>query len=113
ENARTLAISNQSPMLLDFFRQAIDRYGLVVAKSTRHVPYGDAGVLQNLMPTVNLIETLDWYHTTADTPDRITPEGLERTARAFAFFLDKIDGASRADLEKGSKPMTGVNTFAK
>jgi hypothetical protein len=108
ENARTLAISNQSPLLLGFFREAIDRYGLVVAKSTRHVPYGDAGVLQNVVPTVNLIETLNWYHTTADTPDLIPPAGLERTARAFAWFLDKVEGASRTEIERGARPMTGV-----
>jgi hypothetical protein len=103
ENARTLAISNQSPLLLGFFHEAIDRYGLVVTKSTRHVPYGDAGVLQKVVPTVNLIETLGWYHSTADTPDLIPPEGLERTARAFAWFLDKVDGASRTEIERGAR----------
>jgi hypothetical protein len=100
ENARALAISNRSPLLLGFFREAIDRYGLVVAKSSRHVPYGDAGILQNVVPTVNLIETVGWYHSTADTPDLIPPEGLERTARAFAWFLDKVEGAQRSEIQK-------------
>jgi len=104
ENARTLAISNRSPALLGFFRDAIDRYGLVVARSTRQVPYGDAQLLQKHVPVVNLIETLGWYHSTADTPDRIPPQGLERTARAFAWFLDKVDTMPRSDLERGALP---------
>jgi len=109
ENARTLAITNHSPMLLQFFRDAIDRYGLVVAGTTRHSPYGDASVLQTKVPVVNLIETVGWYHSTADTPDLIPPQGLERTARAFAYFLDKVDATPRADLERGAQPAPTPN----
>jgi len=105
ENARSLAISNRSPRLLDYFRQAVDRYGIVMAQTTRHQPYGDAAIMQKHAPTVNLIETLAWYHSTADTPDLIPPTGLERTARAFAYFLDKVDGTSRADLERDAVPI--------
>jgi hypothetical protein len=38
---------------------------------------------------VNLIGTVGWYHSTADTPDLIPPQGLERMARAFAYFSTK------------------------
>jgi hypothetical protein len=110
ENARTLAITNRSPMLLEFFRGAINRYGLVMAGTTRHSPYGDAAMLQTIVPVVNLIETVGWYHSTADTPDLISPQGLERTARAFAYFLDKVDETSRADLERGAQPSRAVSS---
>jgi hypothetical protein len=61
--------------------------------------------MQKHAPTVVLIETLAWYHTTADTPDLIPPIGLERTAKAFAFFLDKVDGTSRVELERAALPI--------
>jgi hypothetical protein len=86
ENIRTLTITNRGPALLGFFRDAIDLYGLVVAKTTRHVPYGDASLLQTHVPVVKLHR---------DT-------GLERTARAFAYILDKVDATPRADLERGA-----------
>jgi hypothetical protein len=35
----------------------------------------------------------------------IPPQGLERTARAFAYFLDKVDATPRADLERGAQPV--------
>jgi hypothetical protein len=109
ENARSLAITNRSPMLLQFFREAIDRFGLVVAENTRNSPYGDAAMLQTTVPVVNLIETLGWYHTTADTPDLIPAEGLERTARAFAYFLDKVDATPRVELERGAQPLQSLS----
>jgi hypothetical protein len=105
ENIRVLAITNQSPRVLQYARDAIDRYGLVVAKNTRHVAYGDPSLLQDVLPVFNFIETLGWYHSTADTPALISRQGLERTARAFAFVLDKVDATSRADLERGARPL--------
>ncbi len=106
ENARTLAITNRSPMLLRFFREAVERFGLVIAETTRQSPYGDASMLQTHTPVVNFIETMAWYHTTDDTPALIPPQGLERTARAFAYFLDRVDATSSADLERGAQPIS-------
>jgi hypothetical protein len=104
ENPRVLAITDQSPRMLEFAREAIDRYGLVVSKITRHIPYGDAGMLADKLPVMNLIETMGWYHSTADTPEQIPAEGLERTARAFAYLLDKVEATSRAELTHGALP---------
>ena len=56
-------------------------------------------------PTVSMVEANIWYHTAADKPDVVPPQGLERSARAFAFLLDKADRASRGDLERGTAPI--------
>ena len=69
--------------------------------TTRHSPYGDASVLRDNVPVMNLIETAGWYHSTANTPDLIPPQGLER----MAYFLDKVDATLGADLERGAQPI--------
>lgn len=91
--------------MLGFLTEAIDRYGIPVTTRTNQVPIGDplpfyyAG-----LNVVNLIAGGLWYHTTGDTPDKISVSGLERSGRAIAYFLEKVEKVSRAEIEKGSQP---------
>lgn len=76
--------------MLGFLTEAIDRYGIPVTTRTNQVPIGDplpfyyAG-----LNVVNLIAGGLWYHTTGDTPDKISVSGLERSGRAIAYFWKK------------------------
>ena len=56
----------------------------------------------------NLIALLLAFHSEADRPDLISPQGLERTARAFAFLLAKVDATPRVELEHGARPLRPV-----
>jgi hypothetical protein len=104
ENARWFDVSNHSPLLLGFVREAINRYGLTVVRFTDPVPHGDSAELGEIVPTVSMLEAGLWYHSTGDRPEVIPSQGLERTARAFAYLLDKVDGASRDSVEQGRPP---------
>jgi hypothetical protein len=103
EDPLLVAVSNRSPLLLELLGEAVDRYGLVVNLQTSHYPGGDpypfwtAGV-----PVVNLIALPLYYHTTRDLPEVMSGPGLERVARAVAWFMDQTMARSRADLERGS-----------
>lgn len=109
ENPRHLAVTNRSPLLLEFLREAFDRYGVVVATQTNHVPSGDPMRFQRAgLTVINLIEAGVWYHSTGDLPETIPAAGLERTARAFAYFLDKVDHVSRPEIEKSSVAQSGL-----
>ena len=95
ERARVLAVTNRSPLLISLLGEAFDRYGVVTTTRTNHVPSGDAGGFARAgITVVNFIESSLWYHSSGDTADRISEQGLERTARAFAHFLDQVDSAS-------------------
>jgi hypothetical protein len=85
---------------MDFFRQAIAHYGLVVNSSVRQQPSGDGAGLYRAGHTVVQIPLQNlWYHSSGDRIDTIQASGLERATRLYAFVLDKIDGVSRAELE--------------
>ena len=95
ERARVLAVTNRSPLLISLMGDAFDRYGVVTTTRTNHVPSGDAGGFARAgITVVNFIESSLWYHSSGDIADRISEQGLERTARAFAHFLDQVDSAS-------------------
>ncbi|MCH8333647.1 M28 family peptidase [Candidatus Sumerlaeota bacterium] len=102
---RNLAVTNRSPLLLRIIREAFDRYGIVVPTRTSNVPDGDASNLFRSGATViNLLASGDWYHSTGDTPETIPVQGLERTARAFAYFLERVDKASISEIERDALP---------
>ncbi|MBQ15096.1 MAG: hypothetical protein CMQ17_11960 [Gammaproteobacteria bacterium] len=103
ETARHLAVSNRSPFLLENFLAAIDRYGVIVPTMTNHFPGGDASnFLRAEIPVVNLISAGFWYHSSGDILENIPVQGLERTARMFAYFLDRVDSASRVEIGTGA-----------
>ena len=104
ESPRSLGVTNSSPLLLKFMAEAVDRYGIVLnSRSSTSVP-GDAGGFARAgMTVVQLIESNYWYHSSGDRADTILPQGLERTARAFAYFLDKVDTVTREELERGAR----------
>lgn len=103
EGIRTLTISNGNPLLVAFFHEAIDYYGLVVNSLLRRQPSGDASGFYRAGHTVVQIPLQNlWYHSSGDRIDTIQASGLERATRLYAFVLDKIDGVSRADLERSA-----------
>lgn len=102
ETARHLAVSNRSPFLLKHLLEAADRYGVIVPTKTNHFPGGDASnLLRADVPIVSLISAGFWYHSSGDVAENIPTQGLERTARMYAYFLDRVDTAERAEIEFG------------
>ena len=96
---RALSVSNGNPELIEFYREGIDRYGLVVNAMITQFPTGDAydfftaGHL-----VVQLMDANLWFHSTGDRLDTISPAGLERATRMSAFVLDRIDETPRETL---------------
>ena len=107
ESPKSIAVTNPSPLLLQVFREAIDRYGVVTMTSTDTPDWarGDPVHFTSVTPVVALVEAPLMYHTSADSPEYVPAQGLERTARAFAYLLDQVDRVSREETEKGTKPL--------
>ena len=96
---RGLTVSNGNPLLISFYREAIDRYGLVIDSEVARVPTGDAfGFYKAGYPVAQILDANLWYHSTGDRLDAIHPEGLARATRLYAYVLDKIDASSRDEL---------------
>jgi hypothetical protein len=98
---RGLTVSNGNPQLISFYRDAIDRYGLVIDSEVGRQPTGDAfGFFLAGYTVAQILDANLWYHSSGDLPDAIHPAGLERATRLYAYVLDKIDATSRAQLSK-------------
>ena len=96
---RGLTVSNGNPLLISFYRDAIDRYGLVIDSEIGRQPTGDAfGFFLAGYTVAQILDANLWYHSSGDLPDVIHPAGLERATRLYAYVLDKIDASSRAEL---------------
>lgn len=99
---RALNVSNGNPLLVQFYRDAIARYGLVInASRENQPPTGDAfGFYRAGYPVVQIIDTNLWYHSTGDGLDTIEPGGLERATKVYAEVLDRIDATPREALRE-------------
>jgi len=104
ETARHLAVSNRSPFLIETMLDAVDRFGLIVPTMTNHFPGGDASNLMRAnVPIVNILSAGFWYHSSGDSAETIPSSGLERTARAYAYFLDRVESAERREIDLGAQ----------
>jgi hypothetical protein len=99
---RSLNVSNGNPLLIEFYRQAIDRYGLVIdAIRERRPPTGDAIAFFRAGNTVlQILDSNIWYHSDGDLSDTTPPVGLARATRVYAEVLDKIDTHSSEELAR-------------
>jgi Zn-dependent M28 family amino/carboxypeptidase len=101
DGPRTLTVSNGNELLIKFYRDAIDRYGLAItSKVSPAPPSGDAYPFFKAGQTVlQILDANLWYHSSGDTIDSIHPHGLERATRLYAEVLDRIDSTPTADLK--------------
>jgi len=104
QSLRALTISNGSPALLGIYREAIDRYGLVVDLMVSRRPTGDAFDFARAgTPVVQILDTNLWYHSSGDRLDTIDAAGLARATRLYAHVLDQIDALPAEAIEARSR----------
>jgi hypothetical protein len=103
--SRSLNISNRNKLLISFYREAIDRYGLVVdSMLERSPPTGDAIAFFTAGNTVmQILDANVWYHSDGDMIDTIPGVGVARATRAYAWVLDEIDRHSADELGKKTR----------
>ncbi len=113
-NPFLVSVSNRSPKVIQLLNDSIGRYGIPALTQTNHFPIGDpAPFFFAGIPVVNLISSGTWYHSTADTPETLSPAALERFARASTDFLDQVDAVSAEELEKDAKSQWVMRWFGK
>jgi len=93
-------ITNLAPFLVDLTDRARDRYGFQIRGDYGNGVPGDLGGYTPLgVPRVQAIHAGPLYHTSGDVFESISVEGLERAARFYAYFIDGVAKATRAQLD--------------
>ena len=64
----------------------------------------------NYAPSFHIIDHVI-YHTSLDVPELVPASGLERTTRAFAAALDRINGMTMEQLRGANFPTRGTGTI--
>jgi hypothetical protein len=93
-------VTNLAPFLLGLTDRAVERYGFRLRPQYSTSVPGDLGGYAPLgIPRVQAIHAGPLYHTSGDVVETISVEGLERAARFYAFFLEQVGRASRAEID--------------
>jgi hypothetical protein len=61
---------------------------------------GEIGRIQNLAPSMQLIDTGLYWHSDRETPDIIPADGLAATTRAYAKIISDVNGVDLRDLQR-------------
>ena len=93
-------VTNMAPFLVDLTNRGVERYGFALRPDYGSGVPGDLGRYEVLgVPRVQAIHAGPLYHTSADVLQTISIEGLERAARFYAYFIDGVANASRAEID--------------
>ncbi|CAN5247967.1 hypothetical protein BH11PSE2_BH11PSE2_03950 [soil metagenome] len=105
ETSKQAGIANSTPYVMDLMGRASRQFGVVTSyQPTESVP-GDLGAYVRLgKPSVQLISSEVYYHSSGDSPSTISVPGLERAAAFFADFIEAVCKAPKDKLIAPAKP---------
>jgi hypothetical protein len=89
-----------SPKLEQVVLGAYKTFGVPIYDRGERGAAGEIGRIQNLAPSMQLIDTGLYWHSDRETPDIIPPDGLAATTRAYAKIIADINGVDRKDLQR-------------
>ncbi|MEM3466164.1 MAG: PKD domain-containing protein [Candidatus Jordarchaeales archaeon] len=113
DEKRGLFISD-NPTLIPPVIEAALRYRLLPAAyvSARALPVSDLGPFVRAgVPSLMIIGKLVWYHTVYDTPDKMTPEQLERNLKGHIHVIDKIHETPASEIRRADGKLKDIKEF--
>ena len=87
-----------SDKLADVVLDAYRTFGVAVYHQMEPNASGDMGQVSKDAPSMQLIESPNFYHSDHDRPDVVPASGLEAVARAFAKIVDQVNRIDRKDI---------------
>lgn len=114
DEKRGLFISD-NPALIPPVLEATLRYRLLPAAyvSAKALPVSDLGpFIRAGVPSIMVIGKPIWYHTVYDTPDKMTPEQLERSLRAHIHIIDRIHEIPAEEIRESDGKLKDIKEFA-
>src|SRR5579859_293031 len=104
ESTKQAGAVNATPYVWELMGKASKNYGVVTSYEPTPSAPGELGAyIRAGLPSVQLISSEVYYHSSGDTPSTISVPGLERAAAFYAGFIDDVAKAPRAKL-KGPPP---------
>jgi Peptidase family M28 len=79
---------------------AYETFGVPIYDRGERNAGGEIGRIQNLAPSMQLIDTGLYWHSDRETPDIIPAAGLAATTRAYAKIIADVNGLDRQDLQR-------------
>ncbi len=113
DEKRGLFISD-NPVLIPFVMEATLKYNLLPAAyvSAKSLPVSDLGPLIRAgIPSIMVIGKPVMYHTKYDTPDKCTPDQLERCAKGHIHIIDKIQETPTQQIKEADGKLKDIKTF--
>ena len=102
EAAKAVGVTNESPFLIDLWKQASRCYGVATYQSAGPTVSGDLGGYRTLgVPMTQMIQSGTFYHSSGDVYEAVPAEGIERAARFHAFFVERADQAAESLITSG------------
>src|SRR6185436_16966131 len=102
EAAKAVGVTNESPFLIDLWRQAARCYGVATYQSVGPTVSGDLGGYRPLgVPMTQMIQSGTFYHSSGDVYEAVPTEGIERAARFHAFLIERADQAQEPLISAG------------
>jgi hypothetical protein len=87
-----------SRKLADVILDSYRTFGVAVYHEMEPNASGDMGHVSKDAPSMQLIESPNFYHSDHDRPDVVPASGLEAVARAFARIIDRVNRLDRRDI---------------
>ncbi len=87
-----------SDRLASLVLDAYQMFGVTIYDDMDRTTTGDMSHIDRDAPSIQLIESALYYHTSADTPDYVPNPGMESVARAFAKIIDEVNTLDRSEL---------------
>ena len=87
-----------SKQLADVILESYRTFGVAVYHEMEPNASGDMGQVSRDAPSMQLIESPNFYHSDHDRPDVVPASGLEAVARAFAKIVDRVNRLDRRDI---------------
>jgi len=102
EAAKAVGVTNESPFLIDLWKQASRCFGVATYQSVGPTVSGDLGGYRPLgVPMTQMIQSGTFYHSSGDVYEAVPAEGIERAARFHAFFIERADQAPEQQIAAG------------
>jgi Zn-dependent M28 family amino/carboxypeptidase len=102
EAAKAVGVTNESPFLIDLWKQAARCYGVATYQSVGPTVSGDLGGYRPLgVPMTQMIQSGTFYHSSGDVYEAVPAEGIERAARFHAFLIERADQAPEQLISAG------------
>ena len=93
-----------SKQLADVILESYRTFGVAVYHEMEPNASGDMGQVSRDAPTMQLIESPNFYHSDHDRPEVVPASGLEAVARAFAKIVDRVNRLDRRDILTPAPP---------